>query len=184
MQLGMASAVQTVCGQAHGAKKRGAMGVVCQKAMILHLGAAILLSFVYWYSGAILAAIGQSVEIAAQGQVFARGLLPQLYAFAVNCPMQRFLQAQNIVYPLAYIAVGVLLLHLLLSWLVVFVLKYGLLAAALTLSLSWWILVLLTGAFVLWSPSCKESWTGFSTMAFTGIWPYLKLTASSACMLW
>ncbi|XP_068645583.1 protein DETOXIFICATION 41 [Aristolochia californica] len=183
IMLGMASAVQTVCGQAFGAKKYSSLGIICQKAIVLHLGAAVLLSFIYWYSGSILRAIGQTSEIAEEGQVFARGLLPQLYAFALNCPMQRFLQAQNIVNPLAFIAVGVFLLHLVLTWLAVFVLKYGLLGAALTLSLSWWILVLLTGMYILLSPSCKESWSGFSAKAFTGLWSYFKLTVASACML-
>ncbi|KAK3028685.1 hypothetical protein RJ639_038064, partial [Escallonia herrerae] len=181
--LGMASAVQTVCGQAYGAKKYAAMGIICQKAIILHLGAAILLTFIYWYSEAILKAIGQSESIAAQGQVFARGLILQLYAFAISCPMQRFLQAQNIVNPLAYIAVGVFLLHTLLTWLAVYVLGYGLLGAALTLSLSWWLLVIIQGLYIVFSPSCKETWTGFSVKAFKGIWPYFKLTVASAVML-
>ena len=180
----MASAVQTVCGQAYGAKKYAAMGIICQRAIVLHLGAAILLTFLYWYSGAFLKAIGQSESIAVQGQIFARGLILQVYAFALSCPMQRFLQAQNIVNPLAYIAVGVTLLHILLTWLVVNVLDSGLLGIALTLSLSWWLLVFSIALYILLSPSCKETWTGFSLKAFQGIWPYFKLTVASAVMLW
>ncbi|KAE8076887.1 hypothetical protein FH972_015509 [Carpinus fangiana] len=183
IMLGMASAVQTVCGQAYGAKRQAAMGVICQRAIVLHLGAAILLTFLYWYSGAFLKAIGQSESIAEQGQIFARGLIPQLYAFATSCPMQRFLQAQNIVNPLAYMSIGVLLFHILLTWVVVYILDYGLLGAALTLSLSWWILSILNALYILLSPSCKETWTGFSVKAFTGIWPYFKLTIASAVML-
>ncbi|KAL8150746.1 hypothetical protein V2J09_020554 [Rumex salicifolius] len=141
IMLGMASAVQTVCGQAYGAKKYASMGIICQRAIVLHLGAAILLSVLYWYSGAVLKAIGQSDSIAQQGQIFARGLIPQLYAFAICCPLQRFLQAQNIVNPLAYISVAVFLLHTLLTWLVVYVWDFGLIGAAFTLSFSWWLLV-------------------------------------------
>ncbi|KAK2665929.1 hypothetical protein Ddye_004503 [Dipteronia dyeriana] len=97
--------------------------------------------------------------------------------------MQRFLQAQNIVNPLAYMAVGVFLVHLLFTWVVVFVLDYGLIGAALTLSFSWWLLVIANGLYIVLSPSCKETWTGLSINAFTGIWPYFKLTAASAVML-
>lgn len=183
IMLGMASAVQTVCGQAYGAKKRAEMGIICQRAIIIHLGAAVILTPLYWYSGAVLRAIGQSKTIAKLGQVFARGLLLQLYAFALSCPMQRFLQAQNIVNPLAYIAVGVFLLHTLLTYLVVYVWDFGLFGAALTLSFSWWLLVILNALYILFSPSCKQTWTGFSIKAFTGIWPYLKLTLASAVML-
>lgn len=183
IMLGMASAVQTVCGQAYGAKKYAAMGIICQRAIVLHIGASVILTFLYWYSDTILQAIGQSASIAEQGQVFARGLIPQLYAFAISCPMQRFLQAQNIVNPLAYISVGVFLLHILLTWLAVDVLGYGLLGASLTLSLSWWILTILNGLYIVLSPSCKETWTGLSSKAFKGIWPYFKITAASAVML-
>lgn len=183
IMLGMASAVQTVCGQAYGAKKYAAMGIICQRAIVLHIGASVILTFLYWYSDTVLQAIGQSASIAEQGQVFARGLIPQLYAFAISCPMQRFLQAQNIVNPLAYISVGVFLLHILLTWLAVDVLGYGLLGASLTLSLSWWILTILNGLYIVLSPSCKETWTGLSSKAFKGIWPYFKITAASAVML-
>ncbi|XP_027368566.1 protein DETOXIFICATION 41-like [Abrus precatorius] len=183
IMLGMASAVQTVCGQAYGAKKHAAMSTILQRAIILHIAAAVILSFLYWYSGAFLKAIGQSDSIAEQGQLFARGIILQLYAFAISCPMQRFLQAQNIVNPLAYMSVGVFLLHVLLSWIVVYFLGYGLLGAALTLSFSWWLLVLLNGLYIIFSPRCKETWTGFSVKAFKGIWPYFKLTVASAVML-
>jgi len=180
----MASAVQTVCGQAYGAKKHAAMCITLQRAVILHFGAAVILTFLYWFCGDFLKLIGQTESIAVQGLVFARGLIPQLYAFAFSCPLQRFLQAKNIVYPQAFMGVGVLLLHTLLSWLVVDVLGYGLLGAALTLSFSWWILVFLNGLYVILSQKCKETWTGFTIKAFVGIWPYFKLTVASAFMLW
>ncbi|XP_027343588.1 protein DETOXIFICATION 41-like [Abrus precatorius] len=183
IMLGMASAVQTVCGQAYGAKKYSAMGIILQRAIILHLGAAVILTFLYWFSGSFLKAIGQSESIAEQGQVFAHGIVLQLYAFAISCPMQRFLQAQNIVNPLAFMSTGVFLLHVLLSWLVVYVLDYGLLGAALTLSFSWWLLVLLNGLYIILSPRCKQTWTGLTVKAFKGIWPYFKLTVASAVML-
>lgn len=179
----MASAVQTVCGQAYGAKKYRAMGIVCQRALVLQFIAAILLSFLYIFSGSFLRAIGQSEAISEVGQVYARGLLPQLIAFALYCPMQRFLQAQNIINPMAVMAVAVLLFHILISWLAVFVFDFGLLGASITLSISWWVLLLTTWFYIILSPSCRHTWTGLSVKAFTGIWPYLKLTVSSAIML-
>lgn len=80
--------------------------------------------------------------------------------------------------------VGVLFLHVRLNWLVVDILGYGLLGAALTLSFSWWILVFLNVLYIVLSPKCKETWTGFTIKAFVGIWPYFKLTVASAFMLW
>lgn len=183
----MSAAVQTLCGQAFGAKKYAVMGILCQRAIILQLGAAIPLTFLYWYCGPLLRFIGkyESDEIAELGQVFGRGLVPQIYAYALVYPMQRFLMAQNIVNFLAYVAVGVFLFHVLLTWLVVSVLGCGLLGAALTLSFSCWVLVLVIGLYIILSSSCKRTWTGFSLKAFQmkGFWPYVKLTALSAVMM-
>ncbi|KAL5540150.1 hypothetical protein UlMin_044029 [Ulmus minor] len=175
IMIGMASAVQTVCGQAYGAKQYSAISL---------WATAVILTFLYWFSGPILITMGQSESIAKEGQIFARGLVLQIYAYALSCPMQRFLQAQNIVKPLAYMSVGVFILHCVLSWLVVDILGYGLLGAALTLSFSWWLLVIINGLYILLSPKCKETWTGFSIKAFLGIWPYFKLTVASAVMLY
>ncbi|CAA3010502.1 DETOXIFICATION 41-like [Olea europaea subsp. europaea] len=150
VMLGMASAVQTVCGQACGAKQYGTMGIIFQKAIVLHIGASVILTFVYWYSGCILKSIGQSDSVAENRQVFARGLILQLYAFAISCPMQMFLQAQNIVNPLAYIAVVG-------SWLFVYVFDWGLLGSDLTLIFSWWLLVIVQGLYIILSPACKET---------------------------
>ncbi|XP_028805243.1 protein DETOXIFICATION 41-like [Neltuma alba] len=187
VMVGMSAAVQTLCGQAFGAKKYAVMGIICQRSIILQLGAAIPLTFLYWYCGPLLRFIGkyESDEIAELGQVFGRGLVPQLYAYALLYPMQRFLMAQNIVNFLAYVAVGVFLFHLLLTWLVVSVLGCSLLGAALTLSLSCWVFVLVIGLYIILSPSCKETRTGFSVKAFQmkGFWPYAKLTASSTVMM-
>ncbi|GFY97666.1 MATE efflux family protein [Actinidia rufa] len=95
IMLGMASAVQTVCGQACGAKKYAVMGIICQRAIVLHLGAAVLLTFLHWFSDLVLKVIGQTDSIADQGEIFARGLIPQLYAFAISCP-RTFQQHESI----------------------------------------------------------------------------------------
>ncbi|XP_031489757.1 protein DETOXIFICATION 41-like [Nymphaea colorata] len=183
VMLGMASAVQTLCGQAYGQGKYSMMGVICQKAMIIMGLTAVALSFVYFYAYRILKLIGQSTDVAFYGQVFTRGLIPQLFAFALYCPMQRLLQAQNIVNPVAYLSVATFFLHLLLTWLAVDKLGFGLFGAAATLSLSWWVLVVLTGAYILLSPNCAHTWTGFSAQALKGLWSYFKLTVASAFML-
>eukprot|EP01018_Ginkgo_biloba_P032993 Gb_25417 [translate_table: standard] len=183
IMLGMASAVQTLCGQAYGAKQYSMLGVICQRSMLIMTATSILLTFLYYFSDSVLRGIGQSESIAAMGSIYARGLIPQLFAFALNCPMQRFLQAQNIVAPLAYLSVGTFLLHILLTWLAVDKLGFGLLGAALTLSLSWWILVIATALYIFYSPSCRHTWEGFSLKAFTGLWPFFKLTVASAFML-
>ena len=107
-----------------------AMGVVCQRALLLQFVTAVAIAFFYWYSGPFLRLIGQAEDVAVAGPRYARGLVPQLLGFALFCPMQMFLQAQNIVNPVAYMVLAVLVFHIFISWLAVFELSFGLLGAA------------------------------------------------------
>ncbi|KAG4921074.1 hypothetical protein JHK86_049887 [Glycine max] len=61
--LGMASVMQTVCGKTYG-KKYSTMNIILQKAIIIHLGAIMILTCFYWFPGSFLKAIVQSESIA------------------------------------------------------------------------------------------------------------------------
>uniref|UniRef100_A0ACD6APG7 Uncharacterized protein n=1 Tax=Avena sativa TaxID=4498 RepID=A0ACD6APG7_AVESA len=183
MQLGMGSAVETLCGQAYGAHKYDMLGVYLQRSTLLLAATGVPLAIIYVYSGPILLLLGESEHIAAAAAVFVYGLIPQIFSYAANFPIQKFLQAQSIVAPSAYISAVTLLLHLALSWLVVYKLGLGLLGASLVLSLSWWLIVIAQFAYILTTPRCRDTWTGFTMQAFTGLWSFAKLSAASAVML-
>ncbi|WVZ01412.1 hypothetical protein V8G54_027481 [Vigna mungo] len=183
LMLGMGSAVETLCGQAYGARKFGMLGIYMQRSTVLLSLAGILMTVVYVLSEPILLFLGESAEIAAAAALFVYGLIPQIFAYAVNFPIQKFMQAQSIVAPSAYISGGALVLHLLLSWLVVYKIGLGLLGASLTLSLSWWIIVIAQFVYIVKSPKCKETWQGFTLQAFSGLPSFFKLSAASAVML-
>lgn len=182
-QLGMGSAVETLCGQAYGAHKFEMLGVYLQRSTILLTVTAIPLMIIYIFSKDILLLLGESTKIASAAAVFVYGLIPQIFAYATNFPIQKFLQAQSIVFPSAYVAAATLCVHLLLSWLVMYKLGMGLLGASLILSLSWWIIVVAQFVYILVSDRCKYTWGGFSLQAFSGLWEFLKLSIASAVML-
>uniref|UniRef100_A0ACD5WSZ0 Uncharacterized protein n=1 Tax=Avena sativa TaxID=4498 RepID=A0ACD5WSZ0_AVESA len=183
LMLGMGSAVETLCGQAYGAHKYDMLGVYLQRSTLLLAATGVPLAIIYVYSGPILLLLGESEHIAAAAAVFVYGLIPQIFSYAANFPIQKFLQAQSIVAPSAYISAVTLLLHLALSWLVVYKLGLGLLGASLVLSLSWWLIVIAQFAYILTTPRCRDTWTGFTMQAFTGLWSFAKLSAASAVML-
>lgn len=179
----MGSAVETLCGQAFGANKNEMLGVYLQRAILILTATAIPLTFIYIFSKQILIGIGQTESIASAAALFIYGLIPQLFALACNFPIQKFLQAQSIILPSTCISGITVVVHLVLSWLVMYKLGWGLLGASLVLSLSWWIMVIAQFVYILVSPRCKSTWTGFSIQAFTGLWEFLKLSAASAVML-
>ncbi|KAJ0836358.1 putative multi antimicrobial extrusion protein [Helianthus annuus] len=111
------------------------------------------------------------------------GLIPQIFAYAANFPIQKFLQAQSIVNPSAYIAAVMLVVHVVLTWLALYVWGWGLFGGSLVLSLSWWLIVVAQFVYIVKSDRTKETWAGFSMQAFSGLWPFLKLSSASAVML-
>ncbi|XP_072956074.1 protein DETOXIFICATION 40-like isoform X1 [Typha angustifolia] len=183
LMLGMGSAVETLCGQAYGAHKYSMLGVYLQRSTVLLMATGIPLAVIYAFSRPILVLLGESPEIAKAAAVFVYGLIPQIFAYAANFPIQKFLQAQSIVAPSAYISAGTLVVHLLLSWLAVYKIGLGLIGASLVLSLSWWIIVAAQFVYIVTSPKCRFTWTGLTWQAFSGLPEFLKLSTASAVML-
>ncbi|KAH9320225.1 hypothetical protein KI387_021994, partial [Taxus chinensis] len=183
LMLGMGSAVETLCGQAYGARKYNMLGIYLQRSTILLMATSIPVTLIYIFCKPLLLLLGESETIAAAAAIFVYGLIPQIYAYAANFPIQKFMQAQSIVAPSAYISFCTLFIHLFLSWLVIYKLGWGLFGAAFVLSLSWWIIVFAQYVFIMKSPTCKHTWTGFSVQAFHGLRSFFNLSVASAVML-
>jgi len=183
LMLGMGSAVETLCGQAYGAKNYNMLGIYLQRSIILLMVTGIPLTLIYVFSKPILLLLGESERIASAAAIFVYGLIPQIFAYAANFPIQKFLQAQSIVAPSAYIAFFTIFVHLFLSWVAVYKLGWGIFGAAFVLSLSWWILVIAQFVYIIKTPKCRYTWTGFSLQAFHGLPSFLKLSVASAIML-
>ncbi|KAK4759258.1 hypothetical protein SAY87_022389 [Trapa incisa] len=183
VMLGMGSAVETLCGQAFGAHKYGMLGVYLQRSTLLLMATGIPLTVIYCFSKPILLLLGESSAIASSSALFVYGLIPQIFAYAVNFPIQKFLQAQSIVAPSAYISAATIVVHVPLSWVVIYKLGWGLLGASLMLSFSWWIIVVAQFMYILVSDKCKHTWKGLSIHAFSNLWQFFKLSLASAVML-
>ncbi|KAL9355745.1 hypothetical protein Peur_053715 [Populus x canadensis] len=181
--FGMGSAVETLCGQAYGAHKYEMLGIYMQRSTILLTLSGLVLMFIYIFCKPILLGLHESPSIASAAAIFVYGLIPQIFAYACNFPIQKFLQAQSVIFPSACIAAGTLVLHLLLSWVVIFKLGGGLLGAALVTSLSWWIIVVAQFVYILASKKFKHTWRGFSIQAFSGLWDFFKLSLASGVMI-
>ncbi|KAI9201049.1 hypothetical protein LWI28_017292 [Acer negundo] len=151
--LGMASALETLCGQAYGAKKYHMLGIYLQRSwIVLFLCCFLLLPF-YIFATPILKFIGQTDEVAEMSGVLSIWLIPLHFCFAFHLPMNRFLQSQ--------------------------LKAQGCLVA---LDISWWVLFLGNYGYTVCG-GCPWTWTGFSVEAFSELWGFLKLSASSGVML-
>lgn len=102
------------------------LGIYMQRATVVLTATGIPLTIIYVLSKPILLLLGESTEVASAAAIFVYGLIPQIFGYAANFPIQKFLQAQSIVRPSAYISAATLGVHLLLSWLAVYKLGLGL----------------------------------------------------------
>nr|POE57563.1 protein detoxification 27 [Quercus suber] len=180
--LGMASALETLCGQAYGARQYHMLGIYLQRSWTVLFSCSILLLPLFLFATPILKLMGQTDAVAEQSGVVAVWLIPMHLSFPFQFTLQRFLQSQVKTWVLAYISGGALALHVFVSWFFVYKLRVGIVGAALTLDFSWWVTVL--GLFVnVVCGGCADSWTGFSGQAFVGLWDFFKLSVASGVMV-
>jgi len=125
--------------------------------------------------------LGHADDISDIVEVFSIWTLPQLFAFAINFPIQKFLQSQSKVMVMTWISAIGLIVHVFLSWLCISKLGWGLVGAALTLNITWWTIVICQLVYaVCW---CHGAWTRLSLLTFYELWAFVRLSLSSVVML-
>nr|GMD71417.1 protein DETOXIFICATION 21-like [Ipomoea batatas] len=149
--LGMASGLETLLGQAFGAKQYSMMGIYLQRAWIVMSATTTSLLPLYFFTTPIFKALGQEEEIARVTGIISKWLIPVAYAFIPSYTCQMFLQAQSKNVIIAYLAARDSYIPVLL----LFVMCGG----------------------------CKETWTGFSFLAFKDLVPVIKLSFSAGAMV-
>lgn len=181
--LGMGSALETLCGQAYGAKLYHMLGVHMQRGMLTLLAVCIPLALIWFYTSTILIALGQDHEISTEAGTFNRWMMPSLFAYSLLQCLNRFLHTQNNVFPMMISSGITAFLHIIICWALCFKFGLGSRGAALAISISNWVNVLLLASYVMLSPVCKNTWTGFSKEAFHDILSFVKLAIPSAIMI-
>ncbi|XP_051117658.1 protein DETOXIFICATION 27-like [Andrographis paniculata] len=180
--LGMASALETLCGQAYGARKYHMLGVYLQRSWIVLFLCCVALLPLFVFATPVLKLLGQPEDVAELSGTVALYFIPLHFSFAFQFPLQRFLQSQLKNSVTALVNLAAFCVHVLLSWLVVYRFRLGLLGTALTLNISWWLIVVGLFGYTV-GGGCRNTWTGFSSEAFSGLWEFIKLSASSGVML-
>ncbi|GFP82651.1 protein transparent testa 12 [Phtheirospermum japonicum] len=182
VMLGMGSAVETLCGQAFGAGQHDMLGVYLQRSWIILLVTGVLLMFLYIFSLPFLLLIGQTESISRVAGKLALWMIPQLFAYALNFPTAKFLQAQSKIMAMAWISAAALALHVVFSWLLMLKLGWGMAGGAAVLDVSWWFIVILQLMYV-FSGTCGKAWPGFTLKACSNLWGFVKLSLASAVMM-
>ncbi|KAG2579395.1 hypothetical protein PVAP13_6NG277600 [Panicum virgatum] len=178
----MASALETLCGQAFGAKKHHMLGVYLQRSWVVLLIFAAALTPTYIFMEDLLLLIGQSPELSRLAGQMSMWLLPQHFAMAMLLPLTRFLQSQLKNWVTAATAAVALAIHVAVTYVLVQHLQLGIVGAVAAADMSWWLVVLGQFVYVV-GGGCPLSWKGFSMEAFADFWEFIKLSSASGVML-
>ena len=184
VQLGMGSALETLCGQAYGAAQYHMLGVYLQRALLVLFLTCLSLSFVFVYMEDILVFAGQDAEIANMAGEYALYLLPSLFGYALLQPVVKFLQTQSVVIPMLICSATTLASHVGILYTFIYTLGWGFRGAAIATSVSFWINPILLILYVKVSGVCEETWKSFTGDAFVDIYEFLKLAVPSCVMIW
>lgn len=180
--LGMASGLETLLGQAYGAKLYHMMGIYLQRSWIVLSTATTVLVPLFFFTTPILKALGQDEDVAQVAGIVSHWFIPVAYAYIVSFTCQMYLQAQSKNFVISYLAAATLAIHIALSWLLTVKLKCGLSGAMVSTVLAFWVPNLGQLLYVMCG-GCRETWTGFSFMAFKDLVPVIKLSVSAGAMI-
>ncbi|MBA0710119.1 hypothetical protein Golax_025114 [Gossypium laxum] len=181
--VGMASALETLCGQAFGAKRYHMLGIYLQRSWLLLFLTTCCLVPLFIFTTKILIALGQDEKIAIVAGYIGHWFIFIMFSMIISFTCQMFLQSQSKNMVIAYLAAFSIGAHICLSWLLTMKLKYGLNGALLSTILAYWIPNIGQLIFVTCG-GCKDTWKGFSMLAFKDLWPVVKLSLSSGAMPW
>ncbi|XP_057749356.1 protein DETOXIFICATION 16-like isoform X2 [Arachis stenosperma] len=80
---GMASALDTLCGQSYGAKQHRMVGIHMQRAILILMILCIPLSIIWANTASILTALGQDPQISSEAGQYAKFMIPSLFAYGL-----------------------------------------------------------------------------------------------------
>ncbi|AEC05799.1 unnamed protein product [Arabidopsis thaliana] len=157
VMFGLAGALETLCGQAYGAKQYAKIGTYTFSAIVSNVPIVVLISILWFYMDKLFVSLGQDPDISKVAGSYAVCLIPALLAQAVQQPLTRFLQTQGLVLPLLYCAITTLLFHIPVCLILVYAFGLGSNGAALAIGLSYWFNVLILALYVRFSSSCEKT---------------------------
>ena len=180
----MAGALETLSGQAYGAKQYKKVGAQTNTAIVALAFTCLPLSFLWISMGKILIWMRQDPSISKEAGRFALFLVPALFAYAALQPLARYFQSQSLIAPLLASSLASILCHVALCWTLVFWFGLGHLGAAVSIGVSYWLNVILLSLYMRFSPSCEPTRAPLSSEVFCGFREFLRFAVPSAVMAW
>uniref|UniRef100_M1A5T2 Protein DETOXIFICATION n=3 Tax=Solanum tuberosum TaxID=4113 RepID=M1A5T2_SOLTU len=181
--LGMASALETLCGQAYGAKQYKKIGTQTYTAIFCLFIVCIPLSMLWIYIGRLLVFIGQDPQISHEAGRFIMCLIPTLFGSAALQPLVRYYLMQSMILPLIISSSVTIAFHVPLCWLLVYHTGFKNIGAAFAMDISIWLNVTILASYMRFSPACEKTRVPISSEIFHGTKEFFRFAIPSAVMI-
>ncbi|MBA0651961.1 hypothetical protein Goklo_019251 [Gossypium klotzschianum] len=184
---GLAMGMESICGQAFGARKYTLLGITLQRTVLLLLVTSLPISLLWINMKKILTLCGQDEAIAIEAQSYLIYSILDLLAQSLLHPLRIYLRTQSITLPLTCCAILSILLHVPINYLLVYHLKLGTKGVALSGVWTNFNLVASLIIYILYFKVHKKTWGGFSMECFKEWKSLLNLaipSCISVCLEW
>ncbi|KAE9618715.1 putative multi antimicrobial extrusion protein [Lupinus albus] len=178
----MASGLETICGQAFGAKQYKRIGTQTYTAILSLTLVSFVLSLLWINMEKILVLVHQDPLIAHESGKFIIWLIPVLFAYAIMEPLVRYFQIQSMLFPMLISSCVALCIHIPLCWALVYKTRLHNVGGALALAISNWSNVIFLGLYMTYSSACAKTRAPISMELFHGIWEFFRFAVPSALM--
>ncbi|KAG8384122.1 hypothetical protein BUALT_Bualt04G0085500 [Buddleja alternifolia] len=180
---GLVGGLETLCGQAYGAKQYHKLGIYTYSAIFSLILTCIPVCVLWCFIEKLLLLIKQDPSISSEAQKYALYLIPALFGAAISKPLVRYLQTQSLILPMLLSSFAVLCCHVPTSWVFVYKLNLGSTGAAIAMCISNWLYVILLFIYINISSSCENTPFAFSVEAFYCMGQFFSLAIPSAVMV-
>ncbi|KAK7252654.1 hypothetical protein RIF29_36756 [Crotalaria pallida] len=96
---GLCGAMESICGQAHGAKNCKLLHKTLLMTILLLLLVTIPITFLWLHVDKILICFGQQEDISTTAKIYVFYLIPDLIVTSLFCPLKAYLSSQSITLP-------------------------------------------------------------------------------------
>ncbi|PWA99708.1 MATE efflux family protein [Artemisia annua] len=181
--FGMASALETLCGQAYGAGQYTKLSTYTYGAIISLIIVCFPISILWIYVDKLLILLGQDPLISAEARKFSVWLIPTLFPYAILQLITRYLQSQSLIFPMLWSSIAVLVIHVPVCWTLVFKLGLGNAGAALAIGISYTLNVIFLGIYMYRSKDCEKTRVTCSGDVLPSIKEFFHFGIPSAAMI-
>ncbi|XAR51502.1 hypothetical protein NMG60_11006148 [Bertholletia excelsa] len=183
LEFRMVGALETLYGQAYGAKQYRKLGIYTCTAILSLTVVCRPLSLLWIFLEKLLVSIGQDPLTSQQAGKYAVWLIPSLFPYAILQSLARYLQTQSLILPMLLCPVAALCFHIPVCWVLVFKLEVGNNGAALAIGLSYWVNVILLGIDLKLTSATANTYLTISWEVFLSIGEFFRLAVPSAVMV-